>query len=380
MVLKHFLSKTRMVIVVLVFHLLLFSCKQTIHLDFQKTYCCQLDSIHLKKEYIRSFQITKIEDEAGVLYLDMADSTLNWHTITEPEQKQTYSMKKVLGRNLLESGSQWTMINSDSIWALNLKNKLVYLLNTQDEIIDSFPTHGKEDDLYYVTFASKKNDMKFSYPYLLVPANAMTVFEDSIQQYFALAGVLIDVRDKSLQLFGRYSDEELLSPNAFVKPYDEMMIKGHRVVFSSEEDPYLYEYDIQKRIYKKHLCQSAYIDSMPPYRGDRFDRLAKVKYTIESPRYEMIQYDNYNHSFYRIIKHRTIIPKAEGLYKPKEPVYEYSLMVLDSTLSLQDEILLPKANAGNFILPFSKGFFLASDSLSLRQTGYLCLDYFTIKR
>ncbi len=254
----------------------------------------------------------------------------------------------------------------------------MYLFNTNDEVLDSFPLYPKSVNNNYVCFSSVASRMKFNNNKLIIPTNAKIKQENG--KYFDLAGIVVDLKNKKVKKFGRYSDKKLNGTLSYTRPYNKFDVFDNKVIFSSEEDENIYEYNIDTEEYKTYKTKSKYIDSIPVIPDSmRKNRLFVKNYAIQEPRYGSILY--INNKILRFVKHKTTIPKSKGLYKGKRPSSQYSVIIFAPKKNeIIDEIMVSSDVTTDFILGLKNQIlFINKKSAPLVKTGKLCIDFYGIK-
>lgn len=378
-------KKTHLLIMPIVVLLALFSCNKTkkIELNYINTFCSTIDSIHLNVKNIKTFGIIDFKEKLSVFYVNLSDSSINFHGINNKKNalyNEKYYLKNVLQKSILDPSAKWLVVNEDTIFAISTSDKSVYILDVHDHIIDSFPLYSIDNKDNYICFASSMSEMKYKNNFLVVPVNHGVVFNKETDEYFTMAGIVINLKDKSITKFGRYSNEKILNFNHFTNPYDCFDITDNYIVFSSEEDHKIYSFNLSSFETCAYPCKSDYIDTIKPLPDTCiFNYDAITQYTIEEARYGNICYSPYENQYYRLVKHKTTIPTSTGLYKEDVPKAKYSVIVLDSKFNKLAEIILDDKNASNFILPVKDGIIFSNSESTLRQNSNLCLDLFEIK-
>ncbi len=375
------------IFVVPIFLLLaLLSCSQEdkLRLTFLETYCQKIDDINLNAKYIKTFNIIKYQDNPVAFYFNNLDSSINFfeiNDIQETNSHKKYYLNNVLKKSILETYSEWLVVNYDTIFAISSRpNSKVYMFNVYDQIIDSFPLHTSKIH-NYTCVSSKLSVMKYQNNKLIIPVNSSVIFDTIKEEFYEMQGIAIDIKTKLIDQFGRFSKEEILNFTRYSSPYDYFDIYNNKVIFSSEEDPYIYEYNLLTKVYKRYLAKSKYVSAIYPIADSLiYNRLAMKKYAVESPRYEKIKYCSHNNYFYRIVKHENKIIQNKDFYKKEMPKSKYSMIIMDMDFTIIDEIILEERNDYSIILSTSKGIFFPNMELSsLTKTGVLCLDLFKIE-
>ncbi len=368
---------------IVIFALLSCNRNDNIKITFMTSYCKNIDSIHLNLKMIKSFKITNLNEEPTVFYFNELDSSINFYSLNKKDDtnaKQKYYLKEVLTKSILDSNTEWLIVSLDTIFAFSMTNEKVYMFNVNDQIIDSFQVYDTDISRNYVCFSSPMSSMKYSDNNLVLPANSSVSFDVTNNEYFAIAGVIVNITNKSITKFGRFSNSRIYNTTSYTNPYDDFDIYGNNIIFSSEEDHYIYQYNIETEQYNKFNCRSSYIDTIPLFRDScAFNKHAIIDYSKSNPRYGMIRYCPYNDYIYRLVRHRVKLPKNEGLYKEEMPDVKYSVIILDTNFNKIGEIVLKKNNSFNFILPINGNIVFINKKSTLKQNSNLCIDLFKIE-
>jgi hypothetical protein len=219
--------------------------------------------------------------------------------------------------------------------------------------------------------------MQYSKGKLVVPASCNVKYNREVHEYYSMAGIIIDLKTKNIEKFGRYSNNTILENTSFTNPYDYFDIKGSKIVFSSEEDHFLYTYDIETREYNKFFAKSKFIDSIYPIPSSKaFDYVYAKKYSLEEPRYQMIKICPYTNLTYRVVKHENIQPENTGLYKEDYVNPVYSVIVLDEKFNIIDEYFFNEENYHNTIVPVLNGVVIPNIKHTNSNAGIICLDLY----
>lgn len=338
-------------------------------------------TIKIDDSDLNNFATYNILDKGNYLlsyYFNTDDSSLNIRKIyylDNKEEKEKYYLKNVIKKNILEPMTSWLFVNSDSIFANSCENSQLYLFNTKDVILDSFPTDPGGKNYYcYSTYAS----MKYEYPNVVIPAEKKVYFDSISNKYFSLNGIIVNLTDKSVQQFGRFKEKKITNSLYYIYPYDYLDLKNNKIIFSSEEDPFIYEYNITEKTYKLKYCKSKYIDTLLPKPDSLLYNIPKQsKYNENNSYYEGLLFSNSGDNIYRLVKHKVEVEKNNEYYKKKK-FSQKSIIILDTNFNILDEVIFDENNCGIFILPTKDGLFI--ENIINSENGIKCLDFFTIQK
>ncbi len=373
-------------IITLFLLLTLLSCKkkESIKLEHIESICYTIDSIHLNVKDIQTFRIINFKEKPSVFYFNNSDSSINIHIIDSKKDStkiEKYFLKNVLKKSILDSHTKWLLTNKDTIFAISMNNKKIYMFNAYDQILDSFPLYLPDKEPDYVCFSSSTSCMKYCRGNLVIPSSSSVVFNQDKQEYYEMSGIIINILDKSITKFGRYSKSKIYNNTSYTEPYDRFDVYGNKILFSSEEDHKIYEYNIDTKRYNVINCHSRYIDSIPVFPDScAFNRNAKINYTIQEARYGMLRYSKYDNKYYRLVKHKIKTPENTGLYKQEMQKAKYSLIIMDSAFNIIAEPVLKDKNSFNFILPINKGLIFSSSESTLKKNSTLCIDLLKLSK
>jgi hypothetical protein len=122
-----------------------------------------------------------------------------------------------------------------------------------------------------------------------------------------------------------------------------------KIVLSFAKDHFVYIYNLNGEFISKKSSKSSYIDYFNEFDSSKiYDFLYLRSYIEEEPAYLRIIYDQYQNLYYRLVKHRNQVNEKVELNITDKNYQNFSLIVFDENLELQDEIIL---NSDEFYLP-----------------------------
>lgn len=376
------------IILIIIFAHVFVACNKNmskIVLKKEKTYYCNIENFDSVKKSLKSFQVIDYEGFATLSYVNLLDSTINFHvfdTVDGSQNHKSYHLNNVIRKHDFDNAHSFSVcliVNNDSVFILRDNDNYVYLFNVYDKIIDSFPLYNPNSEKNYICYSV---DMKYSYPYLILPANQRVLVNNNTSEYYSLNGIILNIKDKTIEKFGRNSQKEILNNIYYIGLYNYFDIQNDKIIFSASEDNNIYEYNIGKDEYKIFNAKSKYIKSVIPIPDSiAFDFSEKYKFKIENPYYRRPVFSVADDYILRVAQIRGKVFEDDGFYKQKKTHQEYSIIVMDKNYKIIDEVLLSPANSDDFILPTKEGIFLINKDFSNFSNDYkLCLDLYRIKK
>ncbi|MEA1873601.1 MAG: DUF4221 family protein [Bacteroidota bacterium] len=358
--------------------LLIISCNQSnVELPHKKEIKLVVDGLSESLGHLLSFNLSTIKGEAFLYYVNTQDSSFVIYNING--EKEVFPLKKVLSKPLLEPHNQWCVVNHDTIFAISRPEHKVYQFNLQDQITDSFNLYKKKPtiSLPYVFISYLGHKMQYKNQRLFIPVTAKATYDSIKNLFFKPSGLIIDIMNDSLSIYGRYSEKPFLNSLKYRNPYHFFCVNDSTVVFSYPETGILYQYNYKTGHYSATEHSSRHIDSISPVPDSAMSNFAFIKkYGKTEPRYLGLRYDSYNSLYYQTVKHRSKeIPDPDGLHKAKIPRARNSLMVFDENLNLMDEIMLDTIVAAGWFISTKDGLLFGEPRYE-KRTDTLCLHLF----
>ena len=261
--------------------------------------------------------------------------------------------------------------SSDSIFVYHNEPGKLELLNKSGTIIKEYPV-----DTMYVPVATPPSGLVWDRNSILMGYASKTKrFQSNEERHIyynevePLIRLSISDTILSYQLIGKFPVSYAKNGDSFYGVMPSVCCgKDNDICLSYEADNNLYLYHDTTLILTKPV-KSLYIDKFNPYPDEkRFDMLFLQDYLIGEPKYKKIVYDPYDSLYYRIVKHRAKKTK-EGKMRSS-----YSVIILDSNLTVLDEIKLGADLFPEVFIPTPFGILMEKESAMQPGNAVLTLQ------
>ena len=359
---------------------LIIGCNQSkVKLSRKKEIKVVVDGLSENSGHLSSFNVSTIRGKPFLHFVNTQDSSFVLYNVSG--EKQVFPLKKVLRKPLADPHNQWCFVNHDTIFAISWPEHKVYQFDVHDRITDSFHLYQEKPttSLPYVYISYVGHEMQYKNQRLFIPVTAKATYDSIKNHYFKPSGLIINIKNDSLSIYGRYSEKEFLSSLKYRNPYQTFCVNDSTVVFSYPETGILYQYNYRTGHYSEMEHSSRYIDSIEPVPDSAMNNFAFIKkYGKTEPRYLGLVYDTRREQYYRSVKHRSKMESSpDGLHKGKIPRAQHSLMVFDKNLNLVDEIMLDTLVAADWFINTENGL-MFGEPKQVKRTDTLCLHQYEI--
>jgi hypothetical protein len=238
----------------------------------------------------------------------------------------------------------------------NLQNR-IFIVNNEGKVIGDWKLSTKLNNKYSL-FAQVDNPIYFinhKFYCSSIRNDIRLTNQQSFKEYYdSPTNIILAISSdtlKPIKQFGQF-------PESYYKDkifnfYDTTPSKtfnlNDKIVLSFAKDHFVYIYNLNGEFISKKSSKSSYIDYFNEFDSSKiYDFLYLRSYIEEEPAYLRIIYDQYQNLYYRLVKHRNQVNEKVELNITDKNYQNFSLIVFDENLELQDEIIL---NSDEFYLP-----------------------------